>query len=67
MTNVPSNFLKFVCAQNFVCATFHQDSSIFRTTFIHSGHFYSAPLSPLHLRGAPDYSTDRPTVSESHA
>src|SRR6218665_3711753 len=28
-------------------------------------HFYSAPSSPLLLRGAPDYSTD--TVSEFHA
>src|SRR6218665_2832078 len=34
-------------------------------SFIHSGHFYSAPSSPLQLRGAPDYSTD--TVSEFHA
>ena len=34
-------------------------------SFIHSGHFYSAPLSPLLLGGAPDYSTD--TVSEFHA
>src|SRR6218665_2046327 len=33
--------------------------------FIHSGHFYSAPSSPLLLRGAPDYSTD--TASEFHA
>src|SRR6218665_3852986 len=33
--------------------------------FIHSGHFYSAPSSPLLLRGAPDYSTE--TVSEFHA
>src|SRR6218665_1660486 len=24
-------------------------------SFIHSGHFYSAPSSPLLLRGAPDY------------
>ena len=32
---------------------------------IHSGQFYSAPSSPLLLRGAPDYSTD--TVSEFHA
>ena len=32
--------------------------------FIHSGFFYSAPSSPLLLRGAPD-STD--TVSEFHA
>src|SRR6218665_2407797 len=34
-------------------------------SFIHSGHFYSAPSSTLLLRGAPDYSTD--TVSEFHA
>ena len=34
-------------------------------SFIHSVHFYSAPSSPLLLRGAPDYSTD--TVSEFHA
>ena len=34
-------------------------------SFIHSGHFYTAPSSPLLLRGAPDYSTD--TVSEFHA
>ena len=33
-------------------------------SFIHSGHFYSAPSSPLLLRGAPDYSMD--TVSEFH-
>src|SRR6218665_263801 len=34
-------------------------------SFIHSGHFYSAPSSPLLLRGAPDHSTD--TVSGFHA
>src|SRR6218665_1394752 len=34
-------------------------------SFFHSGHFYSAPSSPLLLRGAPDYSTD--TLSEFHA
>ena len=34
-------------------------------SFIHSGHFYTAPSSPLLLRGTPDYSTD--TVSEFHA
>src|SRR6218665_400729 len=33
-------------------------------SFIHSGHFYSTPSSPLLLTGAPDYSTD--TVSEFH-
>src|SRR6218665_2628307 len=32
---------------------------------IHSGHFYSAPSSPLLLRGAPGYSTD--TVPEFKA
>jgi len=32
--------------------------------FIHSGHFYRAPSSPLLLRDAPDYSTN--TVSEFH-
>src|SRR6218665_3368103 len=37
----------------------------FVSVFIHFGHFYSAPSSPLLLRGAPDYSTD--TVSEFHA
>src|SRR6218665_3237684 len=40
-------------------------STDFFCSFIHSGHFYSAPSSPLLLRGAPDYSTD--TVSEFHA
>ena len=33
-------------------------------SFIHSGHFYSTPSSPLLLGDAPDYSTD--TVSEFH-
>ena len=36
-----------------------------KNSFIHSGHFYSAPSSPLLLRGAPEYSTD--TVSDFHA
>ena len=41
--------------------------SIHIHSFIHSGHFYSAPSSPtpLLLRGAPDYSTD--TVSRRSA
>ena len=34
-------------------------------SFFHSGHFYSAPSSPLPLRDDPDYSTD--TVSGFHA
>ena len=38
---------------------------MFIRSFIHSGHFYSAPSSPLLLRVAPDYSTD--SVSEFHA
>jgi len=38
---------------------------IITNSFIHSGHFYSAPSSLLLLRVAPDYSTD--TVSEFHA
>jgi len=44
---------------------YRDKTKIFIHSFIHSGHFYSAPLSPLLLRGAPDYSTD--TVSEFHA
>src|SRR6218665_500372 len=34
--------------------------------FVNSGHFYSAPSSPLLLRGAPDYSTDW-SFTEFHA
>src|SRR6218665_3641869 len=51
------------------CNSSETDSLPFIHSFIHSfiqsGHFYSAPSSPLLLRGAPDYSTD--TVSEFHA
>src|SRR6218665_233254 len=36
-----------------------------KDSFIHSDHFYSAPSTPLPLRGAPDYSTD--TVLEFNA
>ena len=44
----------------------HRLFSCWFNSFIHSfGHFYSAPSSPLLLKGAPDYSTD--TVSEFHA
>src|SRR6218665_2158853 len=32
IVNVPSNFLKPVCATKFLCATFYQHSSIYRTT-----------------------------------
>ena len=42
-----------------------QSIQFFFHSFIHSGHFYSAPSSPLLLRGVPDYNTD--TVSEFHA
>jgi len=31
-SNVPSNFLKSVCTQNFLCGTFYYKSSILRTT-----------------------------------
>src|SRR6218665_2457790 len=44
---------------------FYPWSLIHSFIFIHSGHFYSAPSSPLLLRGALDYSTD--TVSEFYA
>ena len=53
----------FSCNQIFVLFPNMQDSFIH--SFIHSGHFYSAPSSPLLLRGAPDYSMD--TVWEFHA
>src|SRR6218665_2074185 len=43
----------------------HTNISIHIHSFIHSGHFYSAPSSLLLHGGAPDYSTD--TVSEFHA
>ena len=46
-------------------ACIHLQYVIYIHSFIHSGHFYRAPSSPLLLRGAPDYSTD--TVSEFHA
>jgi len=36
-------------------------------SFIHSGHFHSAPSSPLLLRGAPDYSKDTVSVSPRSA
>ena len=35
-------------------------------SFIHSGYFYSAPSSPLLLRGAPDYSTVLEFHAEAH-
>ena len=35
-------------------------------SFIHSSHFYSAPSSPLLLRGDPDHSTDTEFHAEAH-
>ena len=43
----------------------NRSNTCYELSFIHFGHFYSAPSSHLPLRGAPDYSTD--TVSEFHA
>ena len=64
--------IEHVCVIVYVCvyACMHAFYTMhcmyaFIHSFIHSGHFYSAPSSPLLLRGAPDYSTD--TVSEFHA
>src|SRR6218665_575625 len=59
----PKSDIRFSCVTRFhlACPTAHS----FIHSFIHSGHFYSAPSSPLLLSGAPDYSTD--TVSEFHA
>src|SRR6218665_2665009 len=51
------DLLAWNCPLALFCSVIH--------SFIHSGHFYSAPSSPLLLRGAPDYSTD--IVSEFHA
>src|SRR6218665_1183004 len=47
------------------CSPQHSAQDITPPMFNHSGNFYSAPSSPLLLRGAPGYSTD--TVSEFHA
>jgi len=32
--NVPSNFLKSLCVQNFMCSTFFQHPSLFRTPYM---------------------------------
>ena len=49
--NVPSNFLKSVCAQNFPCATFYQHLYIFRITFMKYAqkHFLKENLCALHI------------------
>src|SRR6218665_2582139 len=45
--------------QNLIVATtLNVYTCIYIYVFIHSGHFYSAPSSPLPLRGALEYSTD---------
>src|SRR6218665_853780 len=57
-------FVRLSCVTG--CRLSHQHCPCdFVRSFVRSGHFYSAPSSPLLLRGAPDYSTD--TVSEFHA
>ena len=63
----------FVCCVFGHCAVHTTEGSTLRSintgqrNFLpfHSGHFYSAPSSPLLIRGAPDHSMD--TVSEFHA
>ena len=49
--NVHSNLLKSVCAQNFLCATFYQDSSIFRMTWVKyvPKHFFMENLRALQV------------------
>jgi len=44
-SNVPSNFLKFVCAQNLLCATFYQDSCMKHL----QEHFLHEILCALHV------------------
>ena len=40
------------------------ESNVILDMHIHFLYFYSASSSPLLLRGVPDYSIDRPTVSQ---
>src|SRR6218665_3536026 len=49
--NVPSNFLKPVCASNFCCATFYQDSSVFGTACMKyvQKHFLEEHLCALQV------------------
>src|SRR6218665_1806259 len=49
--NVPSNFLKSVCTQNFLCATFYRHLSIFRMTCIKyvQNHFLKENLCALKI------------------
>src|SRR6218665_63911 len=57
------NYLKSAILDVFILHTTSSHSFIRSIhSFIHSRYFYSASLSPLLLRGAPDYSID--TVSE---
>src|SRR6218665_911869 len=54
-----------ICNQTTLSEKYTEMNRTLYNSFIHSGHFNSAPSSPLLLRGAPDYSTD--TVSKFHA
>src|SRR6218665_2404340 len=59
---------KWFCENNSgsrACSVQLKSFHSFIHSFIHSGHFYSAPSSSLLLSGAPDYIKD--TVSEFHA
>ena len=55
-TNVPSNFVKSVCAQNFLCATLYQHSSIYRTTCVKhvQKHFLKENLCALQVFSSHD-------------
>src|SRR6218665_2714604 len=72
-TNSMASDYKFICAGLNITKDATSNETGFKSlrfstrqhSFIHSGHFYSAPSSPLLLRGAPDYSTD--TILEFHA
>src|SRR6218665_1259544 len=63
----PSGVCDVYCLRNGPILSLGIGASCRKTmhSVIHSGHFYSAPSSPLLLRGAPDYSTG--TVTEFHA
>ena len=64
-----SSIYMYICVFTYIYMYLPTSNSLSQAlmhySFIHSGHFYSAPWSPLLLRGAPDYSTD--TVLEFHA
>ena len=62
--NDDDDLLNFLCTllKQVVCFSIAPGAVL---KFIHSGHFYSAPSSPLLLRGAPD--TARIPFPEFHA